>query len=277
MRSPAVAALVLLLPAATALAGPGDRCDHERVVERSLDAAGLARLAVHADAGSLEVTGGSGDRIEVHGRTCATSARLAEAARLHVESSGDAARVAVELPEASGRSWFGGDQHVRMDVTISLPRRLAVSLDDGSGSTAIRDVASLRVSDGSGSLEVDRVDGDVAIDDGSGSIELRRVTGAVEIRDDSGSIDVTDVGSLVVWDGSGSIDVARVRGDARIIEDGSGSIAIADVDGAVRIDEDGSGSIRVRRIAGDLVVGRDGSGSIRHSGVAGRVRIPSES
>ena len=89
---------------------------------------------------------------------------------------------------------------------------------------------NLDVEDGSGSLKVMDVTGDINIDDGSGSITMDRVGGNVEIEDGSGSITVTEVGAdLSINDGSGSIKAMSVGGSVTV-DDGSGSINVRDVE-----------------------------------------------
>jgi len=76
--------------------------------------------------------------------------------------------------------------------------------------------------------------------------------------------------NLAVDDGSGFMSVADISG-AIDVEDGSGSITMTNVGGEVQI-VDGSGSISVDGVGGDISID-DGSGSITVRGVAGSVVI----
>jgi len=112
--------------------------------------------------------------------------------------------------------------------------RNLIGADPRSGSIAVDEVAGVSIDDGSGSIRVGRVAGDVKIDDGSGGIEIDDVTGNVSVDDGSGELRVRQVGGTVtVDDGSGSIDIKDVEKDVRLISTGSGGVDIANVKGRV--------------------------------------------
>lgn len=64
-----------------------------------------------------------------------------------------------------------------------------------TGSLRVTDVASVSLDDGSGSARIANVAGDVRVTDGSGSVDVRQIGGSVVIDDDgSGSIEIREVG-----------------------------------------------------------------------------------
>ena len=130
---------------------------------------------------------------------------------------------------------WGWDGRPSIDLDVKIPKYFKLSIDDGSGSIRIEDVrGDITVDDGSGSLTMIRVGGDIRIDDGSGSISVKEVGDSVSIVDGSGSITVRTVGgSVVIDDGSGGIDISDVEKDLIIEEDGSGSLKVARVQGLV--------------------------------------------
>ncbi|MEX2122691.1 MAG: DUF4097 family beta strand repeat-containing protein [Woeseia sp.] len=213
--------------------------DYEETRDLSLDAVGVETLQIEAGAGSLDVTGVPGaDRIVV-------------AALIRVpDADADEAREAI----ADG---------------------LVLSLDRDGDRADLRgffdDNGSLFGSNLTVSLEVRLPDGiSLSIQDGSGSVELRDVRGDIELDDRSGSIRMTNVGgNLNVTDGSGSIAIEGAGGEVSIV-DGSGSVSVVRVEGSVTI-EDGSGSIDVNEVAGDLIIPDDGSGAVNYTSIAGRV------
>jgi hypothetical protein len=213
--------------------------DYEETRDLSLDAQGVETLRIEAGAGSLDVTGVAG------------SYRIVVAALIRVpDADRDDAREIV------------GD-----DLILSLVR-------DGDRAELkgfFKDTGRLFGSSPTVGLEVSLPDGmSLDIEDGSGSIEVRNVRGDIELDDESGSIQMTDVGGMLnINDGSGSISI-RGAGGAIAIVDGSGSVTVARAGGSVTI-EDGSGSIDVSDVAGDLIIPDDGSGSVVFSGIAGRV------
>jgi hypothetical protein len=212
--------------------------DYEEKRDLSLDAEGVQTLQIEAGAGGLDVTG-------VPGTTKIVVAAL------------------IRVPDADADE---AQQILSEDLVLSLDRK--------GGSADLK--AYFENSDRFGnspsvSLEVRVPEGmSLDVEDGSGSVEVRNVRGDISLDDGSGSIQLTDSGGrLRVRDGSGSIIIKGAGGDIEIV-DGSGSIAVARVQGSVTVD-DGSGSIDVSEVSGDLFILEDGSGSIDYSAIAGRV------
>ena len=141
----------------------------------------------------------------------------------------------------------------KIDLTVEVPKALAVKIEDESGSIFVADL-----------------DTALGIEDGSGSIEVRNIAGKVTIADDSGQIDLMDItGDLEVKDGSGTINIERIRGNVWII-DGSGGMTIKDIDGNLTI-TDGSGSIEISDVTQNVFIKESVSGSLDIEGVQGRV------
>lgn len=229
------AAAALLL---TTWAAQAAWSEHVEVRELELDASTLSSLDIDAGAGSLSVIGEAGASevrvsatVVVPRRDEAAAQRLMEEdMRLELAQDGDAATLTSHFE--SGFGWRG---QPRIDLDVTVPERLALYVNDGSGSATI-----------------DGVRGDVRVDDGSGSLSLTRV-GRVEVNDGSGSLEIDDAGGDVsIVDGSGSIDVRRVAGSVTV-DDGSGGIDVRDVDLDLIIESDGSGGLQTARIGGSIV------------------------
>ncbi len=267
--------LVLVAVAGTAAAGD---CKHERALDFDVDAAGLSALDLTAGAGRLTVRGQPGaDRITVIATACASSARLLDGLALEHRLAGQTLLVETDYPDA-GWSWTGRQYaYIHLDVTV--PERLELAVEDGSGPVEIERVGSVTIVDGSGDLVVREIAGFVRIEDGSGGIRVRNVAGYAWITDGSGEIDIDGVeGNVTIAeDGSGEIEIRNVVGRVEIDEDGSGGIRIAGVGGDVRIGRDGSGSIDVASVGGDFEVERDGGGEVSYRDVNGRVSVPESS
>jgi hypothetical protein len=217
--------------------------DYEESRELTLDASGISKLEIKAGAGSLEVSG-SADAdsitvtalIQVPGEKEEKAKKIIESDLvLTLERQGDAA-VLNGYFESGGWGW-GESPGVRLEVQV--PGRVGLDVDDGSGSIEIRDISGdIDIEDGSGSLQMTNVGGDIRIEDGSGSVTVEGVGGDISITDGSGSITVRDVrGSVVVDDGSGSINVTDVDADLIIEDDGSGSLNFAGINGRVQKDD----------------------------------------
>lgn len=252
--SASVLALVALV--ATSASAQYRDADYSAKREATASAAGATRIVIDARAGSLRVEGKSGLRdVRASGTAWASRERDLEDIKLTAERRGNAVEVIVDIPDDEG-GW--DDDRIRLlDLVVEVPSDIAVEIEDSSGEVEVMGVGGLALSDGSGSLRIERIGGPVEVTDGSGSLTILNVRGDVRIRDGSGEIEVREVQGSVIVDG-----------------DGSGEIDVQGVTGRVHVRSDGSGSIDARNVGGDFVVDRKGSGGIRYRDVKGEVQIP---
>jgi len=227
--------VVTMFVASSAQAGWSD---YEEVRDLDLDASGISELSIVAGAGSMDVIGVEGaDSITVKATIVVPDESEEDALqiiekrmRLSLEKDGDRAELNSEFK--GGLMNFGSSGYIVLEVNV--PQGMAVNIDDGSGSIDVIDiVGDVTIDDGSGSIDVKNV-ANLKIDDGSGSIDVVTASGDVSIVDGSGSISVKHVaGSVTVDDGSGSIRVSDVEQDLTIVESGSGSVNFSDIRGTV--------------------------------------------
>lgn len=269
----AATSILAVIPAAADGLFDGDDCRYSAPRNASTTAAGVARVVIHAESGSLKVDGVDGAaQVTVKGAACSSDQDFLPRMTLTLRKIGSDLHIDAEIPS---RTVVFGFFSSRLDFAVTLPSGIPVVIEDGSGWIQTANTGPLEIEDGSGSIEVRGVKGTVAIQDGSGSIELDNVSGDVKIEDGSGEMVLKDIrGSVHLEDGSGSIEVARVEGTVRIADDGSGSITIQNVRRDVVVDEDGSGSLSVADVGGDFTVHRKGAGGIDHKRVAGKVTLP---
>jgi len=162
--------------------------------ETSLDAEGIDSLDVEAGAGSLSVRGDPGiEEIRVSATIRVPGADEAEGRKVIEEDmvlDMDRTGSTAVLESYFESSLFDRGEAPRIDLEITLPARLGLAVDDGSGPVDIVGIGGpLDIDDGSGSLAVTDAGADVAIDDGSGSIRVSVAAGEVTVVDGSGSID----------------------------------------------------------------------------------------
>ena len=226
--------ILALLLAGTA----GARAEFEEVRELTLGTAGVSRLEIDAGAGNLVVTGLANENqvrvratIQVRGNEEKARRRMEEKMNLSLERDGEVARLTARFEQ---EYWsIGKGPTIHLD--IAMPASLGLAIDDGTGSILVRDVR-----------------GDVVVEDGTGSIKLEGVGGNVEIKDGTGEITVSDVGGdLVIEDGTGGIDVVGVGGSVTV-DDGTGHIDVADVGRDLLIGESGTGGVAYRNVKGSI-------------------------
>jgi hypothetical protein len=207
----------------------------------------IERLDIDAGAGELNVIGVEGlQAIEVDAQIWAYS-REGDDYSLSLESHGDDAQLIGKNRRSKGFNFnFGGS--ARIDMTVRVPKRLMLFIDDGSGDIKISNIqGKVSIDDGSGSIDIDKLGDDLSIEDNSGSIRVNGVEGKVDIDDNSGGIIVTNVkGKLYIEDGSGDIKVSDVSNSVKI-DDGSGNIDVSRVD-SLKIIESGSGDVSVHDV-----------------------------
>lgn len=243
-----------------ALALGGTLSAFETTKTLSLPAQGLSRFELRTGAGSLTVTGRDGlTSIEVEAKVVARGVRdanmeryLKDRVELTLEKRGDVAVLVSRVRNAGFIFHFGGDD--RIDLTVAVPKALALEVDDGSGDVVVEDMAAaVRIDDGSGAVRVERIAGPLRIDDGSGEVVVRDVQGDVEVDDGSGDVEVYDVkGAVSVDDGSGEIVIRRVGGLVTV-DDGSGDIDVLDVEKDVRLISTGSGRVSISGEKGRVI------------------------
>ncbi|HEV7763823.1 MAG TPA: DUF4097 family beta strand repeat-containing protein [Thermoanaerobaculia bacterium] len=276
MKFAAIAAVAALV--ATPILADGlfddDDCRHTAKRRAVTPSAGITKVVIHAESGSLDVTGTSGaTQIIADGTACSSDEDFIPRMTLTLRKSGSELHIDTEIPE---KTIIFGFFSARLDFAVTLPAGLPIEIEDGSGWLKVANTGATNIDDGSGSIEVRNVRGPLVIHDGSGSIEIDTVAGNVTVEDQSGELSVKNVtGSVEIEDSSGAISVARVEGSLRIRDDGSGSIVVQNVRRDVTIDEDGSGAVDVADVGGNFTVGRKGSGHIDYDRVAGRVTVPS--
>ena len=243
-----------------ALAFAGTLSAFETTKTLSLPVQGVSRLDIRTGSGSLTVTGRDGlAAIEVKAEIVARGVRdedmggyIKDRIELTLEKRGDTAVLVSRVRDAGRLFHFGGDD--RIDITVMVPKALAIDIDDGSGDIVVEDIAAaVRIEDGSGSIRVERIAGALRIDDSSGEVVVRGVEGDLVIEDGSGGIEVRDVtGDVSVDDGSGEILIRRVGGGVTV-DDGSGDIDIEDVEKDIRLISTGSGDVRISGEKGRVI------------------------
>jgi len=214
--------------------------DYAEERELTLDTRGIDTLSVENHSGSIDIVGVPESNeivvkaiIQVQGRNDEKARKkIANNLVLTLESGSDVA-ILKGYFEKSGI--FNSTAGESVQLQIRMPERMHLDIDDGSGSIEVTGVhGDIVLDDGSGSVTLSDVGGNIAIDDGSGSISVHEVGGDISVRDGSGSIEIRGVaGSVTIDDGSGSIKVSDVEKDLIIVDDGSGGLSFSNIAGRV--------------------------------------------
>ena len=230
------------------------RMDHTATRSVTVSVAGATTLVLEAGAGYLRVEGNSAaSEISVAGIAHAGSPITLNAIQFTTHRTADTIFVSCTIPAAPNSP----GPSPALDVTVHLPRGIALSVVDSVGDATFHNVGALRLVHGDGSLDVDSVAGDLSVNDGDGDMVIANVNGDVHIID-----------------GAGSIHVNGVHGSVFIPRDGSGEIHLGDITGDVTVGTKQSGEVAVSEVGGHLAITANGSGSVEYYNVRGRVSIP---
>jgi len=200
----------------------------------SIDANKISFFEIDVGSGSLNVKGDNINQIEV--RATIKSKKYSDVRdlqeafeskmRFTLENSGSKAKLKAGNKKTSGFNFK--NPNIQIDLEVIVPNNMNLFIDDGSGSMYIADInGDVEIDDGSGSLEIENIRGDLLIDDGSGSQKITNIDGNVVVDDGSGSIDMKYItGNATIDDGSGSINIEELAGRFKLIDGGSGKIYV---------------------------------------------------
>ncbi len=251
MKSFRTGTIVCLFLVSALVVSAGNDCRYSAERAEAVKADGVTEVVIDAGAGFLIVNGvGQPAEITAKGKACTSRESYLDDIQISIRRNGERVTIKAEFPSHTFSTASSS-----LDFEVKVPEGVTLKIDDGSGRLEVRNVAAVDISDGSGSIAINDISGEVSIEDGSGEIRVEAVSGRVDIDD-----------------GSGSIIVKNVKNDVEI-EDGSGSIDVRDVTGTFTVD-DGSGSINAESIGGDFIVENGGSGSIDYSEITGKVELP---
>lgn len=247
-------ALPLVLLALPGLASAADNCQFHANRNLTLSLAGVRSVVIETGSYDFHVKAGNTARAE--GRACASSQEALDRLQLTQRREGDRLIIGTDS-ERNNWSW-GRSDYSSLDVNITLPGKMPLDMNVGSGDGDVAGIA--------------HVDGSV----GSGDLTVRSAD-RLEARIGSGDIRADDIGQLELDAvGSGDFEATNIRGNVRIGSIGSGGVDLRKVGGSVDARTIGSGDLSVATVGGGLHVAHVGSGSVDHSDVKGRVDIPSD-
>lgn len=237
----------LLLPATLALA--------DADFNRTLNVAGAPDLYISDGSGTIRITEGSSDRIEIHGHVHAGgnwngfggSNREEQVKRIAANPPITQEGNAVHVGDRGDRSLLN---NISIDYDIKVPAQAALNLHTGSGDVSVDHVGRFLAADtGSGSVRAHGIHGEAELRTGSGDIELEQTAaGDVSAKTGSGSVRVRGLnGGLSASTGSGDIDAAGHLSGAARLSTGSGSVRLhLPPDSRFNLDAaTSSGSVRV--------------------------------
>ncbi|MGB9441267.1 MAG: DUF4097 family beta strand repeat-containing protein [Desulfobacterales bacterium] len=243
------AVLIFLLLPALVLAGTV-----QEIKQLDLSIQGIDGLVVSCGAGLLDLNGVEGrDKISVTAEIEVEDLQkedlqkfIEKNVRLNLEKRNNKALLKSEV-----QKYAPVELEARINLMIEVPLELDVNIADGSGTIRVQNlVGNLKIDDDTGKIQVENIFGKVIVNDASGKIDIEDIRGSVMVRDGSGPIQIDHInGDVYVTDGSGDMTILHVDGNVTVSDD-SGDIDISDVSRAVFISAAGSGELNIERVKG---------------------------
>jgi DUF4097 and DUF4098 domain-containing protein YvlB len=245
------AVLIFLLLPALVLAGTV-----QEIKQLDLSIQGIDGLVVSCGAGLLDLNGVEGrDKISVTAEIEVEDLQkedlqkfIEKNVRLNLEKRNNKALLKSEV-----QKYAPVELEARINLMIEVPLELDVNIADGSGTIRVQNlVGNLKIDDDTGKIQVENIFGKVIVNDASGKIDIEDIRGSVMVRDGSGPIQIDHInGDVYVTDGSGDMTILHVDGNVTVSDD-SGDIDISDVSRAVFISAAGSGELNIERVKGKI-------------------------
>jgi len=225
--------------------------------EETLSVDGPLVLDVSTGSGSIEISAGNSQRVEVTGHIKVGAGSffgLFGGSSIEKQELVDQLENEPPISLVDGRLTVGHlkggafERNVSISYEIVVPADTEVVSHTGSGAMTISGVAGpVEAKTGSGSITLTDIGDSVNARSGSGAIRADNIAGAFEAHTGSGSVRLTQVapGDVDVTAGSGSSVLHGVVGALRV-KAGSGRVEIDGRQEGVWNIDTGSGSVRIR-------------------------------
>ncbi|HOT98371.1 MAG TPA: DUF4097 family beta strand repeat-containing protein [bacterium] len=226
------------------------RADIERTVQKNFPVSPGGWLYIDADLGTIEVTGGTGNQVEltlletIDAPTDKAAENILKDLHLDFTATGNEVRVSARYDRDRFFKW--GNRRLKLRFTVTLPRAFNVNLKTAGGS-----------------ISVAELEGEVISKTSGGSLSFGKIIGPVKGNTSGGSITLESCkGKADVATSGGSISIGRVDGDVLAATSG-GSIRIESAKGRVQASTSGGG-ITVEEVAGEIDASTSGGSISAH-------------
>jgi Putative adhesin len=271
MKLSRMARQILLTGAALVMTGflalPAAAVD-EGSFERSLSVTGAVNLEITTGSGGIDIRSGSANRIQVTARIRASVNWFGDSGDVEARIKRIEANPPIQQSGNDVRIGHIDDPELRRNISISyeviVPAETRLQAHTGSGSLQVEGIQGpVEAGTGSGGVQVSDISSAVRADTGSGNIKLDHIKGNVRAKAGSGSIHASDVaGGFEGYTGSGQVTLEQTAPGSVHVDTGSGGVELRGVRGSLEA-KTGSGSIRAEGSPTGAWTLHTGSGGIR--------------
>jgi len=271
VRAPATAAAFAAL-----LGGAGcvdligaDFARHVERDEKLFTVTGKPDVTVRTFDGTIEVRAWDRPDVRVVIERRAATKEAVDTIEIQAEQSGD--RILVEAKVPHTRAFAGWHSNRSARLIVSLPAAANLNARSGDGSIDVEGIdGTVALSSGDGTIAGRRLHGDVDVHTGDGSIRLDEVNGALNATTGDGTVVASGAFTSVrAHSGDGSMHITAESGSEPTadwnITTGDGSVIVALPDGLnAEIDaHTGDGGIRLQDLQLSNVSGTIGRNTVR--------------
>jgi len=206
--------------------------------------------------GNVEVRPAESDRIVVDVTKTVRALDRDEADRLEKDFTfsiqQEGSRFRIRSNREEGGVHTGPRQRFKSSLTIQVPKRSTIHLDNRNGHVQIQDLTGDQaILNRYGDVDIHGVVGKVEIENRNGSISIEDVTGNAILNNRYANTTARDIGGdLQINTKNGSVDVSRVKGNATI-DNSYAPINVDTVGGALTI-TGRNNSVDVQHVEGDI-------------------------
>ena len=246
--------VLTFLTLASIIASPALGKTFVREITKTLPVSSGQTLEVQAGAGSIEVSPGKPDEVDVKVLLTVKASNEKEAEKIFaatevsIEAKKDTVLVQQKRRKVLGLFPRFSENVPRTEIVVLCPKAFNLNLNTGSGSIKASGITGTHAfQTGSGTIAASELQGDLDVRTGSGSINLARVNGSLEAKTGSGSLRVQELtGTRVAKTGSGEIQASGAIPHFEA-KTGSGSVSLSS---SVQLERHssattGSGSVQV--------------------------------
>lgn len=228
LRIAGTVALALLLTGCDELGEWGDSTRYKEDFQFTETLKPGGRLSLENMNGSVEITAGLGDKVEITGTKHASREDVLRALKIDVVNTGDTIRIRTVAPSGH-RGGMGARYVIRVPRQTTLDR--IVSSNGRITVEGVESAARLRTSNGG--VRVSRTKGAIEVETSNGAVELAGNEGSVSVRTSNGQIRADDVrGAFTAVTSNGGVT-------ARISDPEAGKpISVTTSNGSVNITVD---------------------------------------
>jgi DUF4097 and DUF4098 domain-containing protein YvlB len=196
--------------------------------ERSYPISGPLRIELNSASGDVQITGGSGNTVQVHADVTAHGMGFDDSKKLlaetisnpPIEQRGDTLRIGKDISRL---------RNISITYRITVPHETEVNSNVASGAQTIFQIRGpLKIQSASGSVRVAHIDRDAQLNSVSGSIDASDVGDDVRANTLAGNVSVSDTkGDVRAGALSGAVEVKKAGGRVDA-ETASGSVEVDD-------------------------------------------------